>query len=355
MMTVMTFGRAFLLLAGATAAGLTPSTATGQGCEPIRFTVPVNLGAVGQAYKPSGWELTLAYRRLTSNQFFVGTEETSGPGGSVPIFKIHTVIADMAYSFNDRVRARVSVPFSTGSLERKWPDNKIHEQTTKGIGDVSVLGEAWLLSPRAHPKGNIAIGLGLKAPTGSHTKASQFYTASGPVDFPADQTIQPGDGGWGVLMQLQAFRQIVDRTSLYALGSYIANPKARTDATAAPSGPNSIQHWAVPDVYSARAGVAFEVLPEQGLSMSLGARVDGIPVHDLIGAGDEDTIKRTSYIVFADPGISYARDKNTLTLSVPWRMHLNRMTSLADRAAGVPSAGGGFAKYLVFASYTRRF
>ena len=352
MMTVLTLRRGLVVLTGVTAAGLAPSSAAGQGCEPIRFTVPVSLGAAGEAYQPGGWELTLAYRRLVSNQWFVGSEESGSraPGGSPPVFKIHTAIADIAYAFNDRFRAHLSIPFSTGSLSRRWADNAVHEQTTTGIGDISVLGEAWLLKPRTHPKGNIALGLGLKAPTGSHTKPSQFYLASGPVDFPADQTIQPGDGGWAVSMQLQAFRQVADRASLYALGSYMASPKAKSDVSNAPNG---TIFWSVPDVYSARTGVAFDVLPDQGLSTSLGIRVDGIPVHDLLGGGDDETIKRTSYIVFADPGISYARDKNTITVSVPWRVKLNRTKSLVEQQSGSLNAGG-FAKYLVFASYSRR-
>jgi len=357
-MTALTLRRALLVLTCAPVVGLAPSAAVGQGCEPTRFTVPVNLGAVGQAYKASGWELTLAYRRLLSNEFFVGSEVNNGvaPLGTVPIIKVHTALADIAYSFNDRVRAHVSIPYSTGSMTRKWPDSLVHEQTASGLGDVSVLGEAWLLKPGTHPNGNIAIGLGVKAPTGSHTKASQFYFASGPVDFPADQPIEPGDGGWAALMELQGFKQIVDRFSVYALGSYMASPKARSDVLVAPPpAPNSTVHWSVPDVYSARTGVAFDVLPEQGVSMSLGARVDGTPVHDLFGGGDEDTIKRTFYVVFADPGIAYTNEKNAFTVSVPWRVKVNRMRSLQEQQPGGGVNQGGFAKYLVFASYSRRF
>ena len=44
---------------------------------------------------------------------------------------------------------------------------------------------------------NIAFGLGVKAPTGSTTIKDRFYTAKDNVEYPADQTIQPGDGGWG--------------------------------------------------------------------------------------------------------------------------------------------------------------
>lgn len=48
--------------------------------------------------------------------------------------------------------------------------------------------------------------------------------------------------------------------------------------------------------------------------------------------------------------------KNTITLSVAWRVKVNRMKSLLEQQPGAPVInGGGFAKYLVFASYARRF
>ena len=97
-----------------------------------------------------------------------------------------------------------------------------------------------------------------------------------------------------------------------------------------------------------------DIPPVNGLTLSLGARVDGIPVRDLIGGGDENTIKRASRITFVEPGLSYSRDKNNITLSVPWRVHLNRLKSLTEQLPGALPNAGGFARYLVFASYSRR-
>jgi hypothetical protein len=332
-----------------------PQIANAQGCEPIRFTTPVNLGGEGQAYQRGReWQLSLAYRRLVSDEFFVGTAENSalGPGGQAPVFRIHTFVADLAYSINDRYRVRVSVPVSTGSVTRMWPDKALHTQSASGLGDVSVMGEAWLLTPRTHANGNFSVGLGLKAPTGSHTIGSRFYTATNAIDFPADQTVQPGDGGWALLLQSQAFRQITERTFGYAVGSYMVSPKTRSDVR---NSPNTGLFWSVPDVYSARLGGAFSVLPDQGFSMSLGGRIDGIPVHDLLGGGDDSTIKRTSYVVYADPGLSLTRGKGTFTLSVPYRLAVNRKKSLFEQETATAVNGGGFAKYLVFAGYSYRF
>ena len=332
---------------------LAPVAAGGQGCEPIRFTTPVNLGGAGSAYQPAKeWQLTIAYRRLISEDWFVGTDENPSlaPGGESPVFRIHTFVANVAYAFGDRYRAHVSVPFSFGALTRTWPDQAKHRQHANGVGDVSIMGEAWVLTPRTHETGNISVGIGVKMPTGSHTIEDQYYTAAGAVDFPADQTIQPGDGGWAILLQSNAFRRFHERVVGYASGSYMVSPKARSDVAFAPNAPN---YWSVPDVYSARAGAAYALLPEQGLTLSLGGRIDGIPIHDLLGGGDSDTIKRTSYVLFADPGLSFTRGSGTFTLSMPYRVAVNRQKSLLEERTNGLNAGG-FAKYLVFASYMHR-
>lgn len=324
-----------------------------QGCEPIRFSTPVNLGGEGEVYQRAHeWQLTLAYRRLTSNEWFIGSRDQSAlaPGGSSPIFKVHTLVADVGYLLTERFSVRLSVPISTASFSRVWADRLRHEQTATGIGDVSLAGEGWIFSPRTHSRGNIGLGLGVKAPTGSHTIDSKFYSATGAVDFPADQTIQPGDGGWAVLLDAQAFRAITEWAYTYASGSYMVSPKKQSDVRFQPT---STTYWSVPDVYSARAGGAFSVLPEQGLTLSLGGRVDGIPVHDLIGGGDDSTIKRTAYVLFADPGLSLSRGKGTFTVSVPYRVKVNRQKSLFEQRTNGTN-GGGFAKYLIFASYSHR-
>ena len=342
------------LLGMAAVCVIQPRGAAAQGCEPIRFTTPVSLGGQDEAYQPAReWQFTVAYRRLVSSDWFVGTSEKPelAPGGKSPVFRIHTVVADLAYSVSDRHRLKISIPASTGSLTRTWPDGQVHEQTAAGIGDVTVMSESWILAPRTHERGNVAIGLGFKAPTGSHTIGSRFYTAAGAVEFPADQTIQPGDGGWAILAHLRGFTEITPRTFGYAFASYMASPKAKSDVEWVPQ---SGQFWSVPDVYSARAGAAFSILPEQGLTASLGARIDGIPVRDLLGGGDDDTIKRTAYVIFADPGMSFSSGRSIVTLSVPWRLKVNRQKSLLEQRSSMLNAGG-FAKHLVFASYTHRF
>jgi hypothetical protein len=326
------------------AVGLAPAGAAGQGCEPIRFTTPVNLGGIGQAYAQSGgqWQVGLSYRHLSSDEFFVGKDETNGPGGfGPPEFKIHTFVADVGYAFNDQFRLRLAVPFSTAQVVIHGANNTQTEQNASGIGDVSLMGEGWVLKPRTHQRGNIGFGLGFKAPTGSHTIKSDGAVA--------DQTVQPGDGGWGILLGSQAFHQITERSNAYATGFYMVSPKAESDVK------RGGVPWSVPDVYSARLGATYDVQPDWGLSLSLGGRFDGIPVHDLVGGGDDSTVKRSSQILYADPGLSVGQGRGTFTLSVPVRMWVNREKSELEQSNPSMVNGGGFAKYLVFASYAWRF
>ena len=95
--------------------------------------------------------------------------------------------------------------------------------------------------------------------------------------------------------------------------------------------------------------------PREYTWLALGGRLDGIPKNDLFGGGDTTAVKRTSQIIYADPGLSLSRGKSSFTLSVPIRLRANRFKSgLEERTAGA-TAGGGYAKYLIFASYSYRF
>ena len=82
--------------------------------------------------------------------------------------------------------------------------------------------------------------------------------------------------------------------------------------------------------------------------------MDGIPVHDLVGGGDDDTLKRSAYILFADPGLSVSQGHSTVTLSVPIRLALNRLKSVSEQQQPAGQNAGGFAQHLVFLSYSYR-
>src|SRR5439155_1341411 len=82
-------------------------------------------------------------------------------------------------------------------------------------------------------------------------------------------------------------------------------PRESTEV-ASPIPGTPVVHLAVPDVYSARAGIAYALAPARGISLSLGGRIDGIPQGDLIG-GRDNSFRRPGYALYLDPGIALRR------------------------------------------------
>jgi len=167
----------------------------------------------------------------------------------------------------------------------------------------------------------------VKAPTGTHNATDAYFLAGGAsIQYPVDQSIEPGDGGWGIILQLQAYRRAFHNGTAYLTGSYLINPRRLSDVAKDPGG---TVYWSVPDVYSLRLGLAYAVWPQQGVSASLGGRIDGQPVRDLIGGGDPG-FRRPGYSISLDPSLSLTTGPSQLTLSAPIRLRANREASVLD-------------------------
>jgi hypothetical protein len=206
-----------------------------------------------------------------------------------------------------------------------------------------------LLDPHNH-SGNIALGLGVKAPTGNNEASDDYFLKGGTsVRYPVDQSIQPGDGGWGILVQRQAYRRAFHDGVAYLTGSYLVNPRRLTEV---PKDPGTKVYWSVPDVYSARLGLAYALWARHGVSVSLGGRIDGQPVRDLIGGADSG-FRRPGYSVFLDPAVTLTTGPSRFTLSLPIRLGANREASVLDLRAG-KHGGGDFASNVMFLSYSLR-
>jgi len=156
-------------------------------------------------------------------------------------------------------------------------------------------------------------------------------------------TLQLGDGGWAILSQAQAFQQVFARTSVYASGVYLASLRQHTDEV--------FQGLlvSVPDVYSVRAGLAYGLAPDQGLSLSVGGRIDGTTVSDLIG-GRDDYKRDAGYYVYVEPGLAEAKPEERFQFErhgyfvadmldhQPGRPVFNRTVTLRDSWSKSPGA-----------------
>jgi hypothetical protein len=328
-----------------------PAVTHGQGCMPLRFTSPSLGGQATSFLRPHEWQVGVGARRVGTHRFFVGTEETesAAPGGQPLRLGLNSLDLSLAYGLSDRTSVTLAVPFSYSTASNLHPDGLRHTSSAAGLGDISVMANYWILAPTAHPFSNVQAGLGVKTPTGSNHKTDDFFAPNGSVSQqPVTQTLQTGDGGFAVLFQLQAFEQIAPSLSLYQSGLYSASLKEHTDVRFPPTGTNE----AVPDVYSARLGLAVAALPSRGLSVSLGGRMDGTTVADLVG-GRDDFHRSAGYTMYADPGLSWVTGLSQVTLSVPVRVHHNYLSmTLSDGT--VRTGAGGVNDFVVYLNFSRR-
>jgi hypothetical protein len=331
-----------------------------------RQTAPV-LGAKLSPYLEKGeWQLGATYRTFRADKQYTGTKLNPD------VTRLKTnVISNLdfldigaTYALNPEWNLALSIPVVIyGSSSRGLPANTAGSprfvHSTKGLGDISFSVRHWVLSTEKHRTGNIALGVGVKLPTGDSNARDLFPNGRG-QDIklrPVDQSIQLGDGGWGVIFDLQAFQQFGSLTA-FAQGSYLANPMGRNDtlsppALLNPNGPSAVpfelRHNTVPDQYLARLGVTHPVPGVSGLNLLLAVRAEGAPKEDLWGP--TTGFRRPGYGIAVEPGLIYTLPggKTTASVSVPVTTQVNR-----QEVNGVPG-DATFADYSVFASVTHRF
>ncbi len=308
------------------------------------------------------WQLSIGYRKQRSHRHFVGTEEQHEREEleTEIVNDIHLFDAAVSYEFKSRYSLSASVPFMFATrtrpgtldiptLKRPGPDQVSH---AVGFGDVSVGVKAWVLDPNREerPRQNIAFGVSLKIPTGREGVSDTVQTATGPRTVVVDQSIQLGDGGWGVALSTDMYKRLW-RTTLYGSGVYLFNPR-NTNGVRTGRGRASEAIMSVSDQYLWRAGVIFPMPKTRQWTGSLGARTEGVPVRDVFGKSLG--FRRPGYAVSLEPGVNYFRRGDVWSLTVPVALKRNRLRSvpdIIDRRHG----DAAFADYLIVAGWSHRF
>lgn len=332
--------------------------AQAQGCVAVRSTCGAVLpGAVAQPME-RGWQASISYRYLYADRYFMGDDELPMPPGSQVINEVHTIDVAVTYAINSRWSITADLPIQTGDRttrhEHLGMDGPQYTTSATGIGDFRLTADYWLRDPSAHPRWNVAVGLGLKAPTGDDAADDEFVTPAGTVERPVDIAIQPGDGGWGAIAQAQGYYTLTHGLSAYANGFYLFNPEdVNGTASFSPDDfPNQDNVNSIADQYLLRLGLNYVVLPKAGLSVSIGGRFEGVPARDVIGA--DTGFRRPGFTVSIEPGLSWVHGKNSLSLTAPVALLRNRERSVTDDLRGT-HGDASFADFLLLFTYTRQF
>jgi hypothetical protein len=333
-----------------------------QGCVVVR-----NISGFGQynftdnAYSASDWQLNINNRYFKSYRDFRGTVDMKTPKQNEAVVKSYTMDISVAKMMRNGWSVNLSVPFATNSreasVEHGGPNTKRHTTNSFGVGDIRFTVYKWLLKPTVTQRGNIQLGLGFKLPTGDYKYQDYFYrNDSTKVLSPVNPSIQLGDGGTGIISELNTF-YILNATrtlSLYGNFYYMANPREQNGvAYTAGKLPQPIDSLAnniivsVPDQFSIRAGANYNM---KNWAFSAGIRYDGSPVNDLLGGSEG--IRRAGYNFSIEPGIVYKMKKITAYTYVPIIVGRETKQTLSDKfksARGTYTlTQGGFADYVIF-------
>src|SRR5437868_604984 len=235
------------------------------------------------------WIASVDYRFYESFRHFVGDVEQPQriQLGNNVINDVHTFDVTATYGFSDRWTATALIPFTYADRSSLYEHDFVHRHTmhSGSLGDIRVVSDFWLLDPHEDMEGNIALGAGVKLPTGDDHASDTSFRADGPVTRPVDPSVQPGDGGWGIILELQGFQKVYGNLFAYVQGSYTLTPQEQNDTEltiadipkyAAALTPLRT-HDSIPDQYFGRGGLSYVVLPKHGLTLSVGGRIEGVP------------------------------------------------------------------------------
>lgn len=324
-----------LLLAGPI---VVSQTSSAQGCVAIRHFSSGAANDLSTALLTPG-ELTIgtSYRYFKSFRHYSGTEENPDrlANNTEVINYAHAFDFFANFAISRRAYATLTLPMVLNTRSSLYEHGRQDRYTSysRGMADSRVGLGYWLLDPAKSHHINVALGLGLKIPTGNHNASDIFYNVGvdgHPEVRPVDQSIQPGDGGFGFTVDLQLFHHIADRLSWYGTAFYLVNPRetngVRTfrETLSATLANESIT--SVPDQYAFRLGGSY-ALPF-GASLSLGARYEGVPVEDVIGGSDG--FRRPGSVLSIEPGVSFAIKDVAFLASVPVAVRRARPQSVTD-------------------------
>lgn len=361
MRTLVVFSTGILLL-------FLNQKSTAQGCVAIKSNG--GICTMSQHYQndtASKWFLNVNNRYFKSYKHFIGTTEQKQRIAQGTNVINHQYTMDMAITrvINPRWSLMLDLPIESNSRSSLYEHNNVGRFTTHsfGVGDIRLAAYAWIANPLLSHKGNIQVGLGLKLPTGNYNYQDYFHTSDSTTRLgPVDQSIQLGDGGTGITLEINGYYNFSQKISVYGNFYYLSNPRDQNGISTARGGTPSASAIAngsavmsVPDQYMARAGVNFNF---RNILASIGLRDECLTVHDLIGGSDG--FRRPGYIISAEPGITYNVKKIAIYALVPIALVRNRTQSVPDKISsqltGTTVHGdAAFADYAVNIGATFRF
>lgn len=343
------------------------SSAWAQSCILTRLDSPVVNAfdpSILMDLEESRWEVSVAWRYGKAARHFVGTEEQHHRREENSQVENDVNLLDLGvrYRFSAQTDLQLGIPYlmavRSGPIRNEEREVVSHEvrSNTRGIGDMTLLANHLLWDPVTHPRSNISVGGGLKFPTGANSLVDSRLRENEAGDLvptveTADQSVQPGDGGWGLVAQASGFRLLNATGTFAAYGSatYVFAPETESGTYTYRSRPSEAI-MSIADQYAGRIGLQVAIAGTPW-TVGLGGRIEGIPAEDVFGSSEG--FRRPGYIISAEPSASWTKGKHTLSMSAPIAVQRNRQRSVSDKLLG-RHGDASFPDFIVLFGYSRR-
>lgn len=305
-----------------------PILTSAQGCVAVRNMSSCSLLDTAAT---RSWQLSLNYRYFRSFRHFVGSDEQEHrmKEGSQVINNDNSWILGINYTVSPRLSTQISIPVIYIDRSSLYEHNRTerYHTSSRGLGDIRI--SAYYSALPRKSRTSLVAGLGLKLPTGDYNYKDYFHKPEGIQLLPVDQSIQPGDGGTGIITEVNMQYSFSHSFNGYATGYYMFNPR-NTNGTL--RGPNLVDNiplsneMSVADQFLVRLGGLYKI---SAFQLGLGGRIEGIPAKDAIG--ESDGFRRPGYIISSEASVNYVKGRHSISLQVPVALVRNRTRSVIDQ------------------------
>ena len=331
--------------------------ALAQGCILLRQTAPM-FGTTGSLDSEVGsWTITVTGRSSTADKHYRGDvrQFEREHEQTYVVNRQNSMTATVGYQLSPRVSLTAGIPF----IESSWgipspraggPAARANENA-RGLGDVTTLARVAMFNPSTSARSwNVIVGGGVKMPTGNNEATDVFPDGNGNNNTErfVDISVHPGDGGWGLIMDLQGYKQI-GMVTAFGSGTWLANPRDTGTASrgnlvtnAAPSNINTVS-----DQFVARVGASVPITSR--ITASLAWRAEGVPRYDLMG--ESHGFRRPGVEMYWEPGVTVTHGRHAVSFNFPVGYYFNRWSNPNTGSAGDST----FPEYVSIATYSFRF
>jgi hypothetical protein len=313
-------------------------------------------GTTASTEEVGSWTLTLTGRNSTADKHYNGSvrQIQREIEKTYVVNRQNSMTATIGYQMTPRLSLIAGVPY----IEASWgipsprsggPAARANENA-RGIGDITTLARVAIFNPLTSTRSwNLLVGGGVKLPTGNNESIDRFPDGNGlnNADRYVDISVNPGDGGWGFIIDLQGYKSM-GRFTTFGSSTWLANPRD----TGAPSrgnlvtNPTPSNYNTVSDQFVFRAGTTITLT--HYIAASIAWRMEGVPRYDMFGASHG--FRRPGVEMYWEPGITINSGRHAVSLNVPVGYYYNRFRNPYTGNPGDST----FPEYVTIATYSMR-